>query len=88
MINKMVGDYKEVVVGAAWFISIVVVPLTIWFVAISHKIDSASAKIIIVEEKEEQLQRKIHLLDTRIADKLEVIHKDIGEIKGELKRLQ
>lgn len=88
MIEQLLERHKVTLATVVWVVVIIIVPLTVWFAAISYQIDGAHAKIGFVQEKEKKLSEKLDHLDTRISDKLESIHKDVGEIRGELKRLK
>lgn len=85
--EAVLEKYKATIAASVWVITVIIMPLTIWFTAISYKIDDANAKIIIVDENEKVLSNKVEELEVRISDKLEAIHKDVGQIKGELKHL-
>lgn len=88
MVEQLLEKHRVTLATAGWVTAVIIVPLTVWFAAISYKIDDANAKIIIVDENERVLSKRVELLEIRISDKLEAIHKDVGQIKGELKRLK
>lgn len=86
--EDLLERYKLGIKETVWFVCCVVVPLTVWFMVIKSELVQANAKIVIMEENEQKLAQEINILKTRMNDKLEAIHKDVGEIKGELKRIR
>ena len=78
-----------------WLIVSIIIPATVSFTVLQAKIDTAHARIVIVDESEKQLRSDLNTLEAKLYDndaklygKLEVIHKELGEVKGELKRLK
>lgn len=80
--------YKTILGALSWFFFMIVVPTIIWFSGVDHRFTELNSKLVVQEKRSEQLEIRVRDIEVRIADKLEIIHKDIGEIKGELKRLQ
>ena len=70
-----------------WVLCAMVVPLTIWFVAISYKIDNANAKILVIQESEKENRQDFKDLDNKVSGKLDRIIKELGIVKGQLKRI-
>lgn len=91
MVEQLLEKHKVTLATAGWVIAVIIVPLTIWFASrfasISYQIEDAHAKIAVVEKQEKKLSERFNTVETRITDKLDIIHKDVGEIKGELRRI-
>lgn len=71
-----------------WFIGSVVLPVAGWFYFIKFQIEDVQSAIFVIEQKEKQLEEGHKFFSDNISNKLDQIHKDIGEVKGELKRIK
>jgi len=87
--------YKTIFQASTWVLLMVIYPAIVWFVGVDYKFISFEKKAdefySILTEKEKKLttlENRMTVLENRISDKLEAIHKDLGEVKGELKRLR
>jgi hypothetical protein len=65
----------------SWFIFSVVVPVTAWFVLIRHDVSSALEASKTNSERIEEVKEKQD-------EKFNRIIRELGEIKGELKRIK
>lgn len=73
---------------AGWTVSVIILPATFSFVAITIQLDKTEARVMAVEELEKDRTLQFRLLRDGISEKLDMIHKDLGEVRGELKRIK
>jgi len=74
--------------SALWFVVAIVIPLTVWFFAIASRIEALEIQAKQAEIQNIAIDIKLSTFNMRMSDKLEMIADDIGQIKGELKRLK
>ena len=74
--------------SALWFVVAIVIPLTVWFFAIASRIEALEIQAKQAEIQNIAIDIKLSTFNKRMSDKLEMIADDIGQIKGELKRLK
>lgn len=71
-----------------WFITAVVIPITIWFLVLKLEVNEAKTNIsdlkVRIKEDEETVKSSFKTLD----QKLDQIHKDLGQVMGELRRIK
>jgi hypothetical protein len=89
------GMFKALVEGFGggvkffiWFLSTVVIPLTFWFALLQSKVDGASAEIVEISGKIKEEKKLDRENFTEIFRRLDKIASDVGEIRGELRRIK
>jgi hypothetical protein len=65
----------------SWFITAVVIPVTIWFTVLRHDIQS-------MKTTTSNLQTRMDNNDSMLAQRLEEMNRSLGRIEGELKRIK
>ena len=88
MLERILEEYKVTLGAALWTICVIIIPLTLWFTAISYRIDEVSSKVFVLSEDQAMLRATSKDLDTKISNKLDLIHADLGIVKGELRRIK
>lgn len=72
----------------AWFFAAIAIPLTLWFFAIASRIEALEVQAKQTQQQSNEFDVRMSTFNYRMSDKLESIADDIGQIKGELKRLK
>lgn len=70
------------------FVGLIVVPITVWFLALRQEVARASLDIVGLQSGQEAMQIKQEEIRDRINDQYLVIMRELGEIRGELKRIK
>ena len=65
----------------SWFITAVVIPVTIWFTVLRYDIQSMKVTTA-------NLQTRMDNNDSMLAQRLEEMNRSLGRIEGELKRIK
>lgn len=71
-----------------WFFTAVTIPITLWFFAVVSRIEALEVQAKQTQVQSNELDLKMSAFNYRMSDKLQSIADDIGQIKGELKRLK
>jgi len=71
-----------------WFITTVVIPITIWFTILKVEVENTQGQVLELKNRLQKDEDNIGLSFNVLNAKLDQIHKDLGQVMGELRRIK
>lgn len=84
IINALGGVGKILI----WFITTVVIPITIWFTILKVEVENTQGQVLELKNRLQKDEDNIGLSFNVLNAKLDQIHKDLGQVMGELRRIK
>ncbi len=72
----------------AKFIGVIVVPVTLWFLVLRQDVIAAQNTIIEIQQVQKTRDERYRELREKSAEQYAIIIRELGEIRGELKRIK